>query len=268
MIKIELKRAFINRMFLIALVLGCLITVLQAAQNALPLAFYFELYPNQYPPSVYNSCLGLSLSVWNSIFYTVYPLLAAIPYADSFLTDRQSGYIKNIYTRVNRKDYLKGKFIAVFLSGGSVVLLPTLLNLLIVSLCVPSVIPDASTGLFPIFANFTGASLYYTYPLLYVFLYDLLIFFVGGCFAVTALIFSFAFKHRYVVVMSPFLLFMIISCVSSVISPHNALNISQWIVPSQQSQVLNIFAALAEMTVILATTGIVYYFKGTHDDAI
>lgn len=267
-IKIELNRAFINKMFLISLVLSFLIVILQVVQDALPYANELYLYPDQYPPSIYNSCLGLSVSVWNAIFYLIFPVLSAMPYADSFLSDKKSGYIKNIYTRTNKKNYLIAKFISVFLSGGMVVLLPLLLNILLVALCVPAVIPDASTGFFPIFSNFTGAEVYYTNPLLYVLLYALLMFFVSGCFACTSLLFSFFVKYKYVVLMSPFLLFMAISCISTLLSLNNPLNISQWIIPSQQFQTLNLSVAIIEMLAILFLTYIIYFLKGTHDDTI
>lgn len=268
MLKIELKRAFCNKMFFIAVLLGVCIALLQVYQDAFPYAAGIELYPDQYPPSVYNTCMGYSISVWNTVFYMVFPLLCALPYADSFLSDKKSGYLENIYTRSCKCRYLTAKFTAVFLSGGTAVVLPLLLNLFLTALCVPAVIPDASTGFFPIFGDAAGASIYYTYPIAYVLLYDLLLFAVSGIFACTALAFSFFIRYRYVILLTPFLLFMAISCLFGMVSSNGVLDISQWILPSQQSSPLVLPVAFAELLVLLALTGAVYYYRGLHDDTI
>lgn len=268
MLKIELKRAFCNRMFFIAVLLGVCIALLQVYQDAFPYAGGIELYPDQYPPSIYNTCIGYSFSVWNTVFYMIFPLLCALPFADSFLADKKSGYLENIYTRSSKPRYLVSKFTAVFLSGGAAVLLPLLINLFLTALCVPGVIPDASTGFFSIFGNAAGAEMYYTYPIVYVLLYDLLLFLVSGILACTALAFSFFIKYRYVILLTPFLLFMAISCIFGMVSSNGVLDISQWILPSQQSYPLVLPVAFAELLVLLALTCAVYFYRGLHDDTI
>lgn len=266
--KFEMKRAFINRMFLISLILGSIITTLQVFQVAYSYAIDLKLYPNTYPPSIYNTCMGLSLpSVWTSIFFMIFPILAAIPFSDSFLTDRKTGYIKNIYTRGKKSQYLLAKFFTVFLSGGTVVLIPILLNLFLVSLCVPAVIPDVSSGAFPIWGNAIGASIYYTRPYLYLFLYYLLIFITSGIFACSSLLFSFFVRFKYITLLSPFILFIVISYGSMLFSQKSPFDISKWILPSQIIP-LNLSAVGLELFIILCLICGIYFTKGYRDDTI
>lgn len=268
MLKVEIKRAFINRLFLVSLIIGCIISILQVVERALPYASGIDLYPNQYPPSLYNSCIGLSFSMWSSIFYFVFPLLAAIPYADSFLTDKKSGYLENIYTRGKKINYLISKFVAVFLSGGCVVLLPLLLNILLTALCVPAVIPDASTGFFPIFGYATWANIYYSTPIVYVLLFQILTFITAGVLSCSALLFSFVVKYKYIVLITPFLLFIAITYGSMLFSQGNSFNISEWINPMQSIQALNLWAVGIELLIILSISIGIYLYVGCKRDTI
>lgn len=267
-LKIEFKRAFFNRLFLISVLLGSIIAVLQLTDRAIFWVNTTNLYPNEYPPSIFNSCIGLYPSMWSSIFYLIFPILASLPFADSYLVDVKTGYIKNIYTRGKKIHYLVSKFLAVFLSGGTAILIPLLLNLFLVSLCVPAVIPTASTGFFPIFGFATGAAIYYTHPFIYIFLFFLLIFITAGILACTALLFSFFVRFKYVALLTPFLLFMAISYGSMLFSSKSPFNISQWILPNQPYGTLIIWAVCIELLIILSITCSVYFIRGYKNDAI
>lgn len=266
--KFELKRAFINRSFVIALLIGCLISILQIIDFPLNYAFDMQLMINSYPQSVFNSYIGLSIfSVWTFVFYMIFPLLASLPYADSYLSDIKNGYVKQIFTRVSKVKLLFAKLVSVFVSGGTVVVIPLLLNLFLTQLCVPSVIPDASTGMFPIFGNAFLSELYYSNPFGYILIFDLIIFITAGVLSCTALAFSYIVKYKYIVLIIPFLLFMVISFGAEMIG-NNSLNISEWIIPTQLSQPLNLPIVIAELTVIFAATCIIYFYKGLKNDTI
>ena len=70
----------------------------------------------------YNSWVGGDdLSLAAALFYALLPVGAALPFGWSYCTEHKSGYLKNIYTRVDKKTYLAGKALAVFLSGAGAV---------------------------------------------------------------------------------------------------------------------------------------------------
>lgn len=268
-LKFELKRAFINRFFAISVLLGSIIALLQAVQASFPYAFDINLEYDIYPMSVFNSYIGLSMtSVWTYVFFMIFPLLAALPYAESFLTDNKSGFIKEIVTRTSKGEFLTAKLISVFLSGGTAVLLPLFLNLLLTALCVPAVIPDISVGTFPVFGDCFAANLYYTHPFIYILMYNFIIFTTSGVLACTALTFSYFIKYKFIVTLSPFMLFMAISFGSSMISQKNPLNISEWIIPFQQYHNFNLWIVITEMLIIFCVSCSIYFFKGLYDDTI
>lgn len=264
--KLELKRAFINRSFVISIILGGIIAILQVAERAIPFSSVTILYPNEYPPSVFNTCMGFYSSMWSSVFFLIFPILAALPFSDSFLVDKKSGYLQNIYTRGKKYQYLISKYLSVFLSGGAAVIIPLIVNLFIVCLCVPAVTPIAATGFFPIFGYATGAYIYYTYPFLYIFLFYLLIFITAGILSCTALFFSFFVRFKYIALLTPFLLFMSISYGSMLFSPKSSFNISQWIIPSQPYGALNIWLVAVELLILLIIPGSIYFIKGYQND--
>ena len=265
---IELKRAFLNKTFLVAVLLGTMLAVLQVVFEALPYAFITSLFPDQYPPSVFNSCMGLTLGIWQYVFYMVFPILASLPYSNSYLQDSRTGIIKSIYIRTNRQQYLTAKLLAVFLSGGFTAVIPIIINYFLVSLCVPAVIPHAATGFFPIFAQSTWAEIFYTNPWLYVLLFAILLFLTAGILACSALAFSFFIKYSYVVILTPFLLFLAISYASSLVSFRFPTNISHWIVPSQSFAPLNLLVVTGELAIILLVSIVVYYYKGLNNETI
>lgn len=225
------------------------------------------LLPDQYPFSVYNSCMGFSFDVWQLIFYTVFPILAAIPYADSLLRDIKSGYAKNLLLKAKREHYLFAKLAAVFTSGGLAVLLPLALNFYLTAMFLPTLLPHAATGFFPIFAYATGSALFYTHPFVYWLLFALLLFLTAGVLACTALAFSFFIRYTYIVLLCPFLLFLALSYAPALFPFGYMLDISEWILPTQGAYGLNISVALLELLLIFALTVCILMIRGKKDEA-
>ena len=82
-----------------------------------PLMFYRG--SDGQPASLFMYWFGLnSGSPYKVTFLTIFPVLAMMPHALSYHLDRKGGYIKNVYTRTKKINYLTAKYLAVFLSGG------------------------------------------------------------------------------------------------------------------------------------------------------
>lgn len=148
MLRLELKKALKNPFFFISVSVMTLFSTLSAAYmvenngefNPNFLENYFlrdgEFYTNPMLSltGFYNSWIGgESMSLVYSLFYTLLPVAAALPFAWSFFTERRSGYIKNVCTRTKKQYYFVAKGVAVFVSGALVTLLPLAVNLLITS---------------------------------------------------------------------------------------------------------------------------------------
>lgn len=217
-IKLELYRAFHNRAYYVALIIACIIAVAQVVMDVLPLrGGYAGVDDNMtYPPSLYNTCLMLNFAgFFGYLYYYAVILLGTIPHAVSYYTDLRGGYIKNLYTRMDKKGYLAGKYLSVFLSAGSVCVLPLILNLYLTALFIPALIPQAGTNQFAVSAQSMLSDVFYSHPFLYVCIYLLIDFCIAGLFACMALAVSRLLYNRYILYFFPFVLFILLQTVLS-----------------------------------------------------
>lgn len=204
-LKIELYRAFINKLFIFAVLAGSIITISHVIFNVIPMTEFLDDYLNYDKPmmdvhGVFNKWIGgQSFTMQPFLYYLLLPILVTIPFADSFFTDKKSCYIDNIFIRTNKKNYYFSKLIAVFFSAGIVILIPLLINLMLTAMILPSINPQISGGTFPIVANSMWAELFYTHPYIYVFGYLLIDFIFAGLIASISLVVSFWAEHRFIV---------------------------------------------------------------------
>ena len=121
-IKLEFYRAFHNIWYVISLLVATAIALAQFFTQVLPKTQVIGSGDSMdYPYSVFNSSLMYGLgSYYDYIFYYSIILIATVPYAVSYYTDMKEGYIKNVSTRMDISGYLVGKYLAVFVSAGSI----------------------------------------------------------------------------------------------------------------------------------------------------
>lgn len=212
--KNEMKRAFINRNMFIAVFIGCVIAVMQVIKCSIPAIESLKLYElygkAEYPDSLFNTWIGGVGYTYHAVLYTILiPLIAIFPYAGSLYQDIKSGYVKIIFTKVSKKKYFVSKIIAAFLSGGTAVVIPLILNLFLTALFVPALRPDASTMMFSINDGSMFSDIYYSKPFVYILLYMLLIFMMAGVFCVMCLAVSFLVDNYFVVLTSVFIYYIV-----------------------------------------------------------
>lgn len=218
-LKIELKKAFCNKMFCLVLGIGLVIAGISAVQNVQMyydnLATIAEVQQNSevlYNPEnesviLYNRCISMSFrSSMTALFYTLMPLLVCLAYGWSYFGERKSGYVMNVMTRTHKKSqYLLAKYIAVFLSGGAVVAIPLIANFLAVACFIPAYQPDLY------YSSYYGVQmhflreLFYAMPLLFFGYLIAVNFLFGGLFAVCSMMLTFFIKNKFSVVLLPFM---------------------------------------------------------------
>ena len=269
LLKIELSRAFRNKMLLLALLLGCGIAVAHIFIHVLPEGIHWlhewdrdERFQVETPfYSVFNSALGFEfISLPYTIFIYIFPILAALPFADSFYTDMKSGYIKNVLIRTKKTNYFAAKYIAVFLSAGVVVVIPLILNLLITAALLPSIIPERYSHSFTVGFNQFGGGLYHSNPYAYAALWYILDFVYAGIFAALALTLAYFVSNRFIVLLSPFILYIAISTTAGMMGL-NQFTIMYHVMPTQQAHI-NFPLTLLTMLVLLLPALAVYFVKG------
>ncbi|UOQ83740.1 hypothetical protein [Gracilibacillus salinarum] len=219
LLQLELKKALTNKFFSITLSIASIFTLLSAwymidtyYQTNTALSMNAQGNPLPYNRTLYKYWIGgETSSLGFTLFFTLFPLIAVLPYGWSHVTESKNGYVKMIVTRSNKWHYYVTKFIATFTAGGTVILLPLILNFIVVASFVPAISP---TQLNPyIYGVENGAiwsNLFYTHPLIYTMLYLLLDFIFAGLFATMSLAISFFIKNRIAIILIPFFLLFIL----------------------------------------------------------
>lgn len=254
MITVELRRAFASKLFVTALAIGVILALAQLVTVVVPygLGSEWALWragsKGYYPNSIFNSWMGFtSYSIWSVLFFFMLPLAACLPYADSLYSDVRSGYIANVVTRGGAGRYFRAKALAVFLTAGSVGVVPQLLNLLGTAMLVPALQPEPSAGTFFISSSTMLGDLFYSSPWLHMAFFMALSFVVSGIVACSCLVFAYVAANRFMVQVAPFLVcaiaFFALGSWAGY-SPINLLNPAQAYVV-QLPVVLAVYGALA-----------------------
>ncbi len=220
-LKLELKRAFKNGAFLLVVLIGCLMAGLAFyGTRSYLLSKNWLDYMNGYDNSYFayqNMPMDMALEVWmpgynfgNKYFYTLItlmPILSAIPYGAAFLTDARTGLINQFAIRCKKSHYYLAKLITAFVSGGTVAVIPFIVNLIICMLYLPWGTPLYYTSLHLVAPHCVLADIYYTYPALYVFLYLLYIFVIFGLINCICLTFVYVEDNLFAVMLAPFIIY-------------------------------------------------------------
>ena len=119
LLKIEFERAFRSKTFCLAISIGMIIVVLQIANVVFPASKNilggFNSSVATYPKGVFDNWIGMDvIHPYRTIYLTIFPLLAALPYGASFFYDIKTGYIKNLFIRYSMKKIMNAKYICVF----------------------------------------------------------------------------------------------------------------------------------------------------------
>ena len=125
-LKEEIRRSIRSRGMAMSLILGGIIATAQVIQYQCRNS-YWNLTRNMeaasilYPFSAADSWLaGGAVCMEAFIYFLLIPILAVLPFGTSYFSDQTSGFLKGLYTRVSRRDYLTAKYCGVFFrrSGG------------------------------------------------------------------------------------------------------------------------------------------------------
>lgn len=286
---IELRKAFGSKKFLLGMALLLIFSILSAVYMIEGRAGYNpggilesmkdgEFVQNPTLPLItfYNSWVGGDeLSLAASLFYALLPVGAALPFGWSYYVERKNGYLKNIYSRVDRRIYLTGKSIAVFLSGAAVVAISLIVNILLVLAKIPLITPHVWYNLYNhIYFGNLWADLYFSAPGIYVLLYVLLDVVYGGIFVLFSFATGFYFRNIFAVLFSPFLFMVVASYVERVVQSNITNQVPVEFVPTQflhpQGSYFQIIAwPVLLVTVLLLTFSLLtIYYRGVRHETM
>lgn len=235
-IKLELWKALHSRRFRIAVSIGLAIVMINVFENAILVERLREQNNEALKAgiAVSQSPLGFSLfihwiavnraSLGNNLFYFVWPIIAAMPYGWSYFEERKNGTMVQIVVRTGKKIFFISKYISIFISGGLAIAIPVLVNLLVNALICPYAIPKAVVPISLVTDGYFLSELYYCKPWLYSLIWCGMEFIVGGVAACVCLSTGTMFRYQVMTVIFPFVLFVfvdaILSLIRSVINPN------------------------------------------------
>lgn len=213
MFGMELKRAMCNRRTMVSLLLGCMISLLHVVRNLIGKVEFWNmesLFTENsyvYPSTVFNEWMGGNTYNLEGFFYfMVFPILVALPFAMSYFEDMTQGVVKQIYTRVKRGTYLRAKYAAVFLSAGTVFVVPLILNFLICMTLLPSLNPEPLSAKGMIYSAVLWYEIYETHPFVYELIFLGIDFVFAGCLATVSLLAALFTEKKIVALITPFIL--------------------------------------------------------------
>ncbi len=210
--KEELKRAFFNKGMALSLIIG---TILVALHSIMWLKLHTykapEYYAGYYIPFTNVTVTTVWIIKGSPYYYYIYyllPMIAVLPFGLSYIKEKKTGLVKNIFLRTDRKKYVNRKFITNFFAGGVSAMYIPLLSLLVVlpffKIQSPYCIGEGG------FNSSTLCELYYKNTLLFVVIFLLLYFMVGGLFASISLTVSTFSRNRLTIFLTPFFIALLI----------------------------------------------------------
>ncbi|MDY4251878.1 MULTISPECIES: hypothetical protein [unclassified Clostridium] len=204
-LKEEFKRAFLNKKFILLVILGLLIHIYSL--------FVWEhgviFFDYSAEDIVLDAAIeGITKSInrytfWYhgmDIYIIIMPLLACIPYSASLCGDKESNFYTYIVTRTKKKDYFISKIFINGLIGGVILALPTLLFYLLLTFIVPG--PIIYFRVHPI--GFLS-ELFMSNPNLYILFTILIEFLFGFTYSTFALAISKFNVNKVFILLTPFI---------------------------------------------------------------
>lgn len=277
MIAAELKKMFHSRTFLWSIVIGAAISFINVVENYYSAQSFYEVVflPGYSTLSILHNWIdGSQMTAGEVIFFTVLPLLAAMPYCWSLQSEKQSGYTNQLLIRRSKRTYLTAKYIAVFLSGGIAIVTAMAFNLL----ANMWILPVCKT--LPVLVGYGDtvflSNILFTRPWLYLLLCLIKSFFWAGALACLGLTVSLFIHSTVISVLFPFAVFLGGTfLIEGLIPPYSEVS---FMGRYEKSPMQLLHAMTLEsnpawyvwtiLLVFLALVTVVYYLRGNHDEML
>lgn len=208
--KIELNRLLRAKGLYLALLIGMALGVWYFMKYDLPMLQSRGEFPDfsKYGtgvPTAYEMYMGSNAFMTPTYLFLLFnPILAVLPYAMTYHTDRESGWIKNISVRMEKKEYVRIKLTLSFLSGMLVIIIPLVVSFLLTACWFPMKLPQRMLGYTLIGVRNIWNNLFYMHPLIYTLLMILMNGIYGGMMAVLSMLLAHATDKGVLVGIMPF----------------------------------------------------------------
>lgn len=267
MFRIEMNRLLKSKGLYVSLLIGCGLALWHFFKWIFPASHSWDMI------SAYGKTSGLTLSSayesWMNtslfpmpsfLFLMGLPILAVLPYGLTYDNDRKSGWIKNVYVRIERRSYMRVKLGLAFLSGMLVVMLPLLLNFMLAAASLPLKAPQACSGLMR--PRSIWCNLFYQNPMCYVLLISLLNGMYGGLMSMLAVLLSHSTDYGFLVGIMPFLYHMFVFSLFN-LAGHAEYSPAQFL---SGGVFVNYYVEYVIIGILTVLVFLIAYRKGTKSD--
>lgn len=219
---VEFKRVFFNWKFYAVILLGSAMAILAFFNTpgwtiAQTWVSYMNGDANAAMIIEKINMVDTPLEIWmprygsSSKFYatwlTILPILTVIPFGVEYMKEKKTGLINQFRVRVKTSQYYLSKFIVTFVSGGTVAVIPLIVNLLLVMCFLAWGNPIKTSGLYPVVDGNVLEKIFYEQPALYIFLYLFYFFCLFGLISAVVLTFTYLEENVFALMVTPFILY-------------------------------------------------------------
>ncbi len=219
MFRQELRRDVINRNMFLGLVVGFIFVISYYMQYVMPIKTgeTDEWYCIN---SAYNYWLGAGCTPMQSyVFFNILPILAVLPAGLSLHEDYKNGYYRQLLIRGLKRKYYISKIASVFISGGTVVIVPLLVSFYLTAMKLPLALPENIS--FPINRESVMFDWYYEHPMLFFVSFIVIDFMAAGAVAVLGMFITFFVDYKFVILIFPFTVYYFVSCLDRIFGNHD-----------------------------------------------
>ena len=269
---IEFRRLLKSPTFYIALTIGLYIAISQVVEVSV-------MYAKANEEGVYNDIVSLPYSVftvmmgmgsgshsWHeNMLINILPVLSALPFGVSFYLDKKSGYIKNLFIREEKGDYLWAKYIVTFMSGGIVSAFPILVNFIGNAMVLPFFSPIRGCALFGVAPDLLD-EVYYSAPVLYILCICFIYFLIGGLLATMCLCVTYWVDIIFLVQLFP-LMFVNIYNMCTYTFQFLGLQMLYSFLGIQHLQPLSA-GNVIKLLVIMLVFSVIYFYNGYKEETL
>lgn len=208
LLKTELTRGFLNLRLLFTIILGFGICFYGLTDYFTMNSPNVKNYQNAY--QAWFNATGIGA---RAFFVLLAPLLCTLPYSDSFLSDKNSGFIRSIIHKVSFKKYATSKLIANGIIGGITVSTPLTLLFIFCGFLYPLDLPNTPPNSWGFWPRGMFTDIFITKPILYIFINLVQAFVFGFVFSTFALAISFIVKRKQLVFIVPEILYILLNLI-------------------------------------------------------
>lgn len=226
LLKIDLKRILHSRRFCILILVEIAVVVLSYVWNTYPYGqtlwnvakqpfaaapeFHVSWLEAYYPFTWYDKWIGAGMgdSILDHFYFIAMPLCAAFAMGDYVTKDHTTGYVKQVFLHVGRKQYYAEKGVCSFLVGGITILIPLIVNIFLNAAQFSSLVPMVEGGPGAVVHGHVFSRLYYSHPFIYILIYLFNSFMYGGAFSVLACAVGIFVSNAFIPLLFPFLVYL------------------------------------------------------------